>query len=180
MILRPTRIASVTEVVAERSRDARGAFLRSWCRDTFAAAGLDFTPVQASLSETTHRHTLRGMHLQAPPLEEQKLVRCLRGIVFDVALDLRPSSPTRLDHVAVVLDAAVGNAVFIPRGCAHGFLTLTEDVLMEYLIDTPHVPASARGVRWDDPAFAIPWPAVPEVMSERDRDWPDHCAPGVS
>jgi dTDP-4-dehydrorhamnose 3,5-epimerase len=176
MILRRTAIAGMAEVLAQPARDARGAFLRSWCRETFAAAGLDFTPVQASLSENTHRHTLRGMHLQAAPAEEQKLVRCLRGAVFDVTLDLRPGSPTRLAHVAVRLDAAAGNAVFIPRGCAHGFLTLSDDVLLEYLIDTPHAPSSARGVRWDDPAFAIAWPAVPAVMSDRDQNWPDYGA----
>ena len=180
MILRPTAIAGVTEVLAERHRDARGAFMRSWCRESFAAAGLDFAPVQASLSENPRRYTLRGLHFQAPPAGEQKLVRCLRGAVYDVALDLRPGSPTQLAHVALRLDAATGNALFIPRGCAHGFLTLTDDALVEYLIDAPHLPAAARGMRWDDPAFAIPWPAAPQVISDRDRDWPDHDAADIA
>ena len=172
MILRPTALAGVVEVLAQPARDARGAFTRTWCRDTFAAAGLDFAPTQASLSQNTARHTLRGLHYQVAPAEEQKLVRCLRGAVHDVAVDLRPGSPTFHQHVAVVLDAAAGNALFIPRGCAHGFLSLTDDALVEYLIDAPYAAALARGARWDDPAFGIAWPAAPAVISDRDRAWP--------
>lgn len=174
MIFRPTSIAGVVEVLAERARDSRGAFLRSWCRESFAAAGIDFMPVQISLSENPRRNTLRGMHYQAAPAEEQKLVRCARGAVHDVALDLRPGSASFGRSVAVVLDAAQGNALLIPRGCAHGFLTLTEDAVVEYMIDAPYVPDLGRGVRWNDPAFAISWPAEPAIISDRDRNWPDH------
>ncbi len=172
MRFRSTAIPGVVEVLADRARDARGAFLRGWCATRFAEAGLDFTPTQASLSENTHRHTLRGLHWQAAPAAEQKLVRCVRGAVFDVALDLRLGGGLR--HEAVVLSAEQGNAFFIPRGCAHGFITLTDDAVVEYLIDAPYAPGLARGARWDDPAFAIPWPAAPAVISDRDRDWPLH------
>lgn len=173
MIFAETALPGVVEVRAEPAFDERGAFLRAWCRDEFAAAGLAFAPVQISHSENTRRHTLRGMHWQAPPAAEAKLVRCLRGAVHDVALDLRPDSPGFRQVVAVELSAASRNAIFIPAGCAHGFLTLTDDTVLEYLIDAPHAPDHARGLRWDDPAFGISWPAPPAVISARDRAWPD-------
>jgi dTDP-4-dehydrorhamnose 3,5-epimerase len=110
------------------------------------------------------------MHWRAAPFGEAKLVRCVRGAVFDVALDLA----TRR-HAALTLGAEAGNALFIPRGMAHGFLTLTEDAAVEYLIDLPYAPGHDRGARWNDPAFAIPWPAEPAVIGERDATWPDHA-----
>lgn len=171
MRFRPTALPGVVEVLATPARDARGSFTRSWCAESFAAAGIVFAPTQLSLSANTHRHTLRGMHWQAAPAAENKLVRCLRGAVQDVAVDLRPGGGRAA--VAVVLDAAEGNALFIPAGCAHGFLTLTGDALVEYLIDAPHTPALARGARWDDPGLGIAWAAAPAVISDRDRDWPD-------
>lgn len=157
-------------MLPERREDARGAFLRTWCAEEFNAAGLDFVPAQISLSENPRRHTLRGMHWRAAPFEEAKLVRCVRGAVLDVALDVR----TRR-HVAVTLSAEAGNALFVGRGLAHGFLTLTEDAAVEYLIDVPYAPGHDRGVRWDDPAFGIPWPAAPAVIGERDASWPDYA-----
>ncbi|CAH0220738.1 dTDP-4-dehydrorhamnose 3,5-epimerase family protein [Roseomonas sp. CECT 9278] len=169
-----TALPGVVEVLAEPAFDPRGAFLRSWSRAEFAAAGIDFAPIEISLSENTRRHTLRGMHFQAAPAGEAKLVRCLRGAVHDVALDLRAESPAYRRSVAILLSAEQRNAVFIPRGCAHGFLTLTDDAVLEYMIDAPHAPGLARGVRWDDPAFGIAWPAAPVVISDRDQGWPDH------
>ncbi|MDO9706983.1 dTDP-4-dehydrorhamnose 3,5-epimerase family protein [Paracraurococcus lichenis] len=174
MILRPTAIAGVVEVLAEPVADARGRFIRTWCADEFAAAGLDFRPHQVSISENRARHTLRGLHFQVAPAEERKLIRCLRGAVFDVAVDLRPDSPSYRCWVGVELTAAQHNALFVPHGCAHGFLSLTEDAWLEYLIDAPYRPGTARGLRWNDPAFGIAWPAAPAVISDRDRDWPDH------
>ena len=112
------------------------------------------------------------MHFQVAPAEEQKLIRCVRGAVFDVLVDLRADQPSYLSHVAITLDSKAANAVFVPRGIAHGFLSLTDDAVVEYLIDTPYAPALARGVRFDDPAFGIAWPADPKVISERDRNWP--------
>jgi dTDP-4-dehydrorhamnose 3,5-epimerase len=174
VIFRPLAIQGLIEILPERARDDRGAFFRTWCIEEFGAAGLDFRPIQVSLSENTRRHTLRGMHYQAPPGVEAKLVRCIRGAVWDVALDLRAVSMTRLRHEALTLSAEAGNAFFIPAGFAHGFLTLTDDAVLEYMIDAPYAPALARGARWDDPAFAIPWPAAPAVISARDASWPDH------
>lgn len=174
MKFQATALPGVFEVLAEPSADPRGRFLRTWCADEFAAAGLDFRPHQTSISENRARHTLRGMHWQDAPAEERKLVRCLRGAVFDVAVDLRADSPTRLHWVAVELRADRHNALLIPRGCAHGFLTLTEDAWLEYMIDAAYVPAMARGARWNDPAFGIAWPAAPAVISDRDAAWPDH------
>jgi dTDP-4-dehydrorhamnose 3,5-epimerase len=172
VIFHPTSIAGLFSIEARRAQDERGAFMRSWCQESFTAAGIAFTPIQASLSENTLKHTLRGMHFQVAPTEEQKLIRCVRGAVYDVLLDLRPDQPSYLRHVAVTLDSKAANAVFVPRGMAHGFLSLTDDAVVEYLIDTPYAPAFARGVRWNDPAFGIAWPAEPRVISERDRDWP--------
>ncbi len=174
MRFRPTSVAGVVEMLPDRHADNRGAFFRTYCGEELRAAGLDFTLAQISLSENPRRHTLRGMHYRAAPFEEQKIVRCVRGAVLDVAIDLREGSPTRLKHVAVELDAAAGNALFIPRGCAHGFLTLTDDAAVEYLIDLPYAPGSDRGVRWNDPAFAVAWPATPVVIGERDANYPDH------
>ena len=169
-----TSLVGVMRVVSEPAVDARGSFARTWCRDSFAAAGIAFQPSQASLSDNRCRHTLRGMHWQAAPAAEQKLVRCLRGAILDVAVDLRQGSPSHLRWTALRLAPEAHNALFIPAGCAHGFLTLTEDALVEYLIDAAHDPAAARGARWDDPAFGIDWPAPPAVISDRDRSWPDH------
>jgi dTDP-4-dehydrorhamnose 3,5-epimerase len=168
MIFRATPVAGVWEVLPERARDGRGAFFRAFCAAEFMRAGVDFHPVQISISENARMHTLRGMHWQAAPHAERKLVRCVRGAVHDVALDLRTGT-----HVAVTLSAEAGNAVFIPAGCAHGFLTLTDDAALEYMMDAPFAPEAARGLRWNDPRFAIAWPAPPAVISDRDANWPD-------
>jgi dTDP-4-dehydrorhamnose 3,5-epimerase len=168
-----TRLPMVFEVESPAHADDRGSFRRTWCADMFAAARIDFAPRQASLSTNIAAHTLRGMHWQADPHGEQKLVRCVAGRVWDVALDLRPGSPGFLRWHGQELSADEGNALFLPCGVAHGFLTLTPGAVVEYLIDTPHAPDAARGARWNDPAFAIAWPAPPAVISDRDRNWPD-------
>ncbi|TCZ51088.1 dTDP-4-dehydrorhamnose 3,5-epimerase family protein [Roseicella aquatilis] len=174
MRFRATALPGLVEVLAEPAADARGRFLRTWCAEEFAAAGLGFRPHQVSLSENRARHTLRGLHWQARPAGECKLVRCLRGAVFDVAVDLRPDSPAYRRWVGVELRAEAHNALLIPAGFAHGFLTLTENAWLEYMIDAPYRPEAARGARWNDPAFGIAWPAAPAVISERDATWPDH------
>ena len=168
-----TAIAGVVVIDQQPIRDDRGAFSRTWCRDEFAAAGLDFQPIQESLSTNHARHTLRGLHIQKAPAEEQKLVRCTRGEVFDVAVDLRPDSPTLNQWFGLILSAEAGNALYIPRGCAHGFLTLGDAAEVFYLIDTAYAPGLASGVRWNSPRFAIDWPAAPIVMSDRDAAWGD-------
>jgi dTDP-4-dehydrorhamnose 3,5-epimerase len=169
---RATPVPGVVELAFPRHADTRGSFQRTWCADSFAAAGLAFAPVQSSLSVNLATHTLRGMHWQAAPHGEGKLVRCVAGVVWDVALDLRPGPGFGRWH-GVRLDADHGNALLIPAGCAHGFLTLTPGAVVEYLIDAPFVPDTARGLRWNDPAFGIDWPAAPAVISGRDADWPD-------
>lgn len=168
-----TRLPMVFEVESHAHEDARGSFQRTWCADAFARARIDFAPRQSSLSTNSASHTMRGMHWQEAPQGEQKLVRCVVGRVWDVALDLRHDSPSYLRWHGVELSAARGNALFLPRGVAHGFLTLTAGAVVEYLIDTPHAPEAARGARWNDAAFGIDWPARPVVISDRDRDWPD-------
>ncbi|EGF89430.1 putative dTDP-4-dehydrorhamnose 3,5-epimerase [Asticcacaulis biprosthecium C19] len=174
MRLTPTLIDGVVVVESESAADDRGSFVRTWCRDTFAAAGLDFEPIQESLSRNLKTATLRGMHIQGAPFGEQKLVRCLRGRIFDVAVDLRPDSASYCRWFGLELDESRDAALFLPRGVAHGFITLSDDAWVHYMIDTAYAPGHAGGVRWDDPAFGIAWPTEPVVISDRDRNWPDH------
>jgi dTDP-4-dehydrorhamnose 3,5-epimerase len=155
-------------------RDARGYFARTFCVDTLRAAGAQFGPVrQMSISVNDRKGTLRGLHWQAEPRPEAKIVRPVRGRIFDVALDLRPGSPAYRRWHGAELDAERQDALLIPPGCAHGFLTLQDDCAIEYIMDADYDPALARGARWDDPAFAIAWPLRPAVIGERDRAWPD-------
>jgi dTDP-4-dehydrorhamnose 3,5-epimerase len=169
----PTALDGVVFVDVERHVDERGFFARTWCAEEFATAGLPTGLVQASLSWNEHRHTLRGMHWQEAPHGETKLVRCSRGAILDVVVDLRAGSPTYLQHVAVRLDEENRTALLIPAGIAHGFLTLEDRTEVAYQMDAPFVADAARGARFDDPAFAIAWPAAPAVISERDRTYPD-------
>lgn len=161
-------------VAAEPHRDARGAFARLHCPDEFAAAGVAFEPAQTSLSCNPHALTLRGMHYQAPPYAETKLVRVTRGRAFDVAVDLRPGSPTHRQWIAEELSADNLMALFIPEGVAHGFLTLEADTDVLYQIAPTYSAGHDAGVRWDDPAFAIAWPHTPQLISERDARYPDY------
>lgn len=172
-----TAIAGVLVVEAEPHADARGAFARLHCPDEFAAAGHPFTPAQTSLSRNPRRGTLRGLHYQPAPHAEVKLVRCVRGAVFDVAVDLRPESPTHRRWVAAELTADNLRALLAPQGVAHGFLTLTDDTDLLYQIAPKFQPGHEAGVRWNDPAFGIDWPFAPTVISERDAGYPDY-APG--
>jgi len=169
----PTPIAGAVIIDLDRHVDERGFFARAWCADEFVAAGLPGRFVQSSVSWNEHRHTLRGMHWQAEPHGEGKLVRCTRGAILDVAVDIRSESPTYLEHVGVQLDEHNRRAIFLAPGLAHGFLTLEAATEVLYEMDTRYVPSAARGARWDDPAFAIDWPASPNVISERDRSYPD-------
>ncbi len=178
MIFEPTPLGGVFVVCPTRHADARGHFARLWCENEFAAAGCPLRPTQISTSFNHQRGTLRGMHWQEDPYGETKLVRPVQGSIFDVAVDLRTGSPGWGGWFGIELDAAEGTALFIPRGFAHGFLTLTDDAEVLYLIDVPHHAEAARGARWDDPQFAIAWPFPPWVISERDADWPLLSRPG--
>jgi dTDP-4-dehydrorhamnose 3,5-epimerase len=154
--------------------DARGSFARIWCADELAAHGLTAGLAQCSISHSHRAGTLRGLHYQRAPHQEAKLVRCTRGAIFDVIVDLRPESPTYTSWFGVELDAERGSALYVPEGCAHGFQTLVEATEVLYLISSPYQPQAAAGVRWDDPAFGIEWPpAATRTISDRDRSWPD-------
>lgn len=175
MIFEATDLPGVMRIAAEPHVDARGRFARLYCPEEFAAAGIAFTPTQINLSGNTTRGTLRGMHFQKPPHAEAKLVRVVRGRAWDVVLDLRPG-PTLGDWIAEELSAARMNALFLPEGVAHGFLTLEDETDILYQMGRNYVPGHADGVRWDDPAFAIDWPGTPAVIADQDRAWPDFMA----
>ena len=157
----------------EPVHDERGFFARTWCRDDFAARGLNPQLLQCNLSFNVRGGTLRGMHYQAAPHEEAKLVRCTLGAIYDVLVDLRPDSPGFKRHVAVVLSAANRRMLYVPEGCAHGFQTLEDNAEVFYQMSAAYAPEAARGVRWDDPAFAIDWPPAERIISARDRHYPD-------
>lgn len=168
----PTKLAGVWVVTSEAQADERGWFMRAWCRDELAARGLEPQLAQCSLSHNRQSGTFRGMHYQAAPHGEAKLVRCIRGRVWDIALDLRPDSPTRYQWVAEELTAENGRALYIPPGCAHGFQTLADDSELLYCISEPFRPEAARGVAWHDPAFQLRLPLPVSVISARDQAYP--------
>ncbi len=173
MDIHPTALDGVLEIKVVPHGDARGLFARTYDETLFAQAGLPTRWPQCNTSWNRCRHTLRGLHYQVEPHGEPKLVRCTRGRIYDVAVALRPEAPGFLRWVGVELSAEARNALFIPAGFAHGFLTLEDDSEVFYQMGESYVPELARGVRWNDPAFAIVWPAVPAVLSERDAAYPD-------
>lgn len=176
MRFRPLALPGAFAIELERHEDERGFFARTFCARELAAAGLDPRLVQASLSWNARQGTLRGLHWQAAPHEETKIVRCVRGRIWDVIVDLRSGSPTCRRHLALELTADGREALYVPAGFAHGFLTLEDGCEVHYQMSEFHAPDCARGARWDDPAFAIPWPAPVAVVSERDRAWPPFAA----
>ena len=169
----PTAVDGVMLIDLDTSEDGRGFFARTFCDDEFARAGISFRPRQMNLSHNRKALTLRGMHYQAAPHAEAKIVHCVRGRIYDVALDLRPASPTYLRWTAAELSPETRRMLLIPEGCAHGFLTLADDSDIIYVMDAAFVADAARGVRWNDPAFGIKWPATPLIISERDAGYPD-------
>jgi dTDP-4-dehydrorhamnose 3,5-epimerase len=183
VILREAGLAGAHVLDLERRTDDRGWFARAWAREELAEHGLSTAVEQCNISANGRRGTLRGMHLQLPPHEEVKLVRCVRGAVYDVLVDLRPESPTHGRWVSFELSEENGTMLYIPAGVAHGFQTLTDDATLFYMMSAAYAPEAARGVRWDDPAFGISWPSPHElVIAPRDREWPDYVEglyPGV-
>ena len=173
-----TEIEGVVIVDLDVIAEERGSFSRLHCPDEFTAVGHPFVPIQTSLSRNTKARTLRGMHYEAAPHAEAKLVRATRGAIFDVAIDLRTDSPTYLRWTGAELSAQNGRALLIGKGMAHGFITLEEDTDVLYQIDRMFEPGHGRGVRWNDPAFGIAWPGAPLVISERDATYPDHLGGG--
>jgi dTDP-4-dehydrorhamnose 3,5-epimerase len=152
--------------------DHRGRFFRAWCAREFAEHGVEFTPVQANLGLSVQKGTVRGMHFQEAPALEAKLVRCTRGAIFDVVLDLRPESPSYGRWHGIELSDENGRMLYIPQHCAHGYQTLKDQTEMYYMTSAFYVPSAVRGVRFDDPAFDIQWPLPGTAISEQDRNWP--------
>jgi dTDP-4-dehydrorhamnose 3,5-epimerase len=166
-----TPVQGVTVVEVDRIEDDRGFFGRVWCRDEFAEQGLDADWTQANVGRSIKAGTLRGMHHQRDPHAEVKLVRCTRGAVYDVALDLRPTSPSYLQWTGVTLSADEHTMLYIPEGCAHGYQTLADDSEIVYFTSAPYAREAATGARYDDPAFGIRWPLEVTVISAQDAGW---------
>jgi dTDP-4-dehydrorhamnose 3,5-epimerase len=176
MNFKETRLRGVFEIAITPHEDERGFFARSYCWREFEEHGLDPRVVQCNVSHNRERGTLRGMHYQEAPSPEAKLIRCVRGAVYDVAVDIRPHSATFREWIAVELKAERGKAstmLYLPEGVAHGFLTLEDDTEVFYQMSEFYAPDVARGFRWNDPAFSVDWPAPVRVISERDRTYPD-------
>jgi dTDP-4-dehydrorhamnose 3,5-epimerase len=173
MIFRPTAVDGAFVLQPEAVEDERGFFARTFSAAAFAERGLEPAVAECSIAYNAATGTLRGLHYQRAPHQEAKLVRCTRGAVFDVAVDLRPGSPTHLRWAAAELDAENRFAFYIPPGCAHGYLTLTDGCELQYQISAAHAADAAAGVRWNDAALAIEWPGEPRVISERDASYPD-------
>jgi dTDP-4-dehydrorhamnose 3,5-epimerase len=173
MIFEPTPIAGAVIVRLEKREDDRGHFARTFCREEFRRAGIPFEVSQCNVSWNRARGTLRGMHFQRAPHEEAKLIACTRGRIHDVALDVRPGSPTFGRNAALTLDPRAGLMLYLAPGLAHGFLTLEDDTEVAYWMSASYAPGGGAGVRYDDPLFAIPWPEPVRFVSERDRAWPD-------
>ena len=176
MIFKPTPIAGSYVVEIEPHRDERGFFARTWCAEELAHAGLNSSLSQCSISSNRNALTLRGMHYQDAPDFETKLVSCHRGALFDVIVDLRPESPTYTSWFGTELTAGNYRALYIPPGLAHGFLTIADNTDVFYQISGKYVPSNGHGVRWNDPAFGIAWPATPLRMADRDKAYPDFLA----
>ena len=168
-----TELRDAYLVQLEPARDNRGYFARTFCVTEFAAHGLESQYRQHSISFSARRGTLRGMHYQRDPHSEAKLVRCTQGVILDVIIDIRPDSPTYRRWQQFELSSVNGRQLYIPKGFAHGFQTLSNDVEVNYLISAPYKPELARGIRYDDPAFGISWPLSVTEISERDLHWPD-------
>jgi dTDP-4-dehydrorhamnose 3,5-epimerase len=169
---RETGVAGAWVIDPAPRQDERGRFMRAWCAREFEQRGIGFVPVQANMGFSRARGTVRGMHFQTAPALEAKLVRCTRGSMFDVALDLRPGSPSYGKWWGEELTAENGRMLFVPELCAHGYQTLEDDTEMYYLTSAFYAPESATGVRFDDPAYSIAWPLEATVVSPQDLGWP--------
>jgi dTDP-4-dehydrorhamnose 3,5-epimerase len=176
LIFTQTKLPGAYVIEVEKREDQRGFFSRTYCREEFEAHGLNSRVVQCNISFNKRKGTLRGMHFQAAPFAEAKLVRCTSGSIYDVIIDLRPGSRTFKQHFAVELSAANHRMLYIPEDMAHGFQTLEEDTEVFYQMSQIYSAEHARGVRWNDPAFGIEWPVDERIIVERDRNYPDFVA----
>ena len=167
-----TRFKGAFIIEPEHLEDERGFFARTFCQKEFEAHGLNSKMVQCNISYNKHKGTLRGMHYQVAPMAEAKLVRCTKGAIYDVIIDLRPESPTYCQWLAEELNAENSKMIYIPEGFAHGFQTLEDDTEVFYQMSEFYSPEHARGVRWDDPVFGIEWPLNTKRISEKDKNYP--------
>jgi dTDP-4-dehydrorhamnose 3,5-epimerase len=172
VIFTETALQGAFAIDPEPVKDERGIFARIWCEKEFGGRGLNVRWVQSNISVNHRKGTMRGMHYQVAPHEEVKLVRCTMGAIYDVIVDLRPTSPTYRQHVGMVLSAENHRTLYMPEQFAHGFLTLTDHSEVSYHMSEFYAPSSARGFRWDDPTFRIEWPELLTVISDKDRTWP--------
>jgi dTDP-4-dehydrorhamnose 3,5-epimerase len=172
MIFTETFISGAWVIDPSLRQDDRGRFFRAWCKREFDEHGISFSAVQANMGLSVRKGTTRGMHFQVAPAPEAKLVRCTKGAIFDVVLDLRPASPTYLKWHGVELTADNARMLFVPEHCAHGYQTLEDNTEMHYMTSGYYTPEAVRGARFDDPAFALEWPLTATVVSEQDRNWP--------
>lgn len=174
MIFKETNLQGAFVIETQRIEDERGFFARTFCQNEFREHGLNPNLAQCNISYNKAQGTLRGLHFQAAPHQEAKLVRCTQGAIRDVIVDIRPDSPTYLKHFSIDLTAEAHNALYVPEGFAHGFLTLEPDTYVFYQMSEFHAPGFARGFRWNDPAFGIEWGGEVRVISDRDANYPDY------
>jgi dTDP-4-dehydrorhamnose 3,5-epimerase len=172
LVFKETGILGAWMIEPSFRNDERGRFFRAWCFREFKECGIDFVPVQANMAFSVRKGTIRGMHFQVEPALEAKLVRCTRGAIFDVAVDLRPGSATFGKWYGSELSAENGQMLYVPERCAHGYQALENSTEMYYMTSQFYAPDAARGARFDDPAFGIRWPLAATVISEQDRSWP--------
>jgi len=172
MIFNSCRVAGAILIEPEPREDERGRFLRAWCREDFARHGITFVPLQANMGLRRSLGTIRGLHYQVAPALEAKVVRCTRGTLFDVVVDLRPSSPTYCSWFGTILSADNARMLYLPAGCAHGCQSLVDETEFLYLTSAVYTPGAVRGARYDDAAFGIDWPLPASIVSEQDRSWP--------
>ncbi len=173
MQLHPTTVHGAYRITREKHTDHRGFFARFFCQHTFAEHGLATNYVQINHSLNERKGTLRGMHYQLPPAADAKLISPMQGVMYDVIVDLRPDSPTFRQTFGTELHAADSHMMYVPAGCAHGFITLTDQVELLYVVSQFHTPERERGLRYNDPQFAIDWPITPTCISDKDQHWPD-------
>jgi dTDP-4-dehydrorhamnose 3,5-epimerase len=175
MIFRKTNLKGVFIIELEKHKDDRGYFARTWCENEFKANGLNSKLAQANTALSVQKGTLRGMHYQIAPYEETKIIRCIRGSVFDVVIDIRPDSITYCQWLGIELSSENHTMLYVPEGFAHGYKTLRNNSEVFYLVSQFYTPDAERGIRWDDPAFSIKWPETSDlIISEKDKNWPDY------
>jgi dTDP-4-dehydrorhamnose 3,5-epimerase len=172
MIFNKTTLTDARLIDLQKRGDDRGFFARTMCQDEFTAEGMDTVYVQQNMSTSVHKGTLRGMHYQRAPYAEAKLVRCVRGAIIDIIVDLRPDSPSYLKHEAFELTESNYRELYVPRGFAHGFQTLTDNVEVTYLVSAMYTPSAERGLRYNDPKLGIEWPLEVTTISDKDKAWP--------